>query len=201
MPENMPKFRNKIWLIFLVVLCSCTVTKFLWTKTYTETFSHFLVSRDGDYVIFLGKHYDYIFADDSDLVKEILKWKARNTLLINIERSHIAVNHNNELSGYVIIQAFASNLPEEEYIFLQALGFKKDDRGALSVKFNLSGKRYTSIGNSKIPLPALTHTYIMDIYETSGFFGNVGKITLTPLAITADTVLLVGKVLIAPFRN
>ncbi len=197
----MLKFKNKIWVVLFFILCSCTVTRFVWTKTYIETFSHFLVTDDGDYVIFLGKNYDYIFADKSDLAKEILKWKDRKILFVDIERSHITVNLDNDVGGYVIIKAFTDNLPLEDLMFLRALGFRESQSEILSVKFNLKGKRYAASGISDVPLPALTNTYITDIYETSGFFGNIGKITLTPLAITADSVLLVGKVLIAPFRN
>lgn len=205
----MPKFL-KSWLqfsfirnaafIIIFLLTSC-VTRALWDETYKESFRNFLVSENGDHVVFLGKNYHYVFNDNSSLMDELLAWKYSGLLFINIEESYIKVDLANDVSGYVIIETFNNDLMREDENFLRALGFRyNEEKYSLQIKVKLSGKRYLPSAEFQGHGDKLRRTYIADIHQSAGFFKTAAKVAITPITLTADSLYVIGEIALMPFK-
>lgn len=192
----------------LLILCallfqiSCALTSALWNDSYDETFKDFLVSQDGRYVVFLGHEYSYVLADDLGIMKEILAWKERNLLFINIDKTNFVVDHRNQVKGYVIIECVYNNITPDQEIFLKSMGFRGKGHDPLSLKLELRGVRYQPLSDSVVHAPAkLNRTYIISVHQQPGFGKRVGEVALTPITVVADSVLLFGKILLLPFSD
>jgi len=194
--------KNKFFILVavLLLLASCGITKSLWNGNYNETFRQFLVSQDGKYVVFLGKNYHYIFTDNSSVIRELLLWSNRNCLFINVEKTFLRLDLKNNVTGHVVIESFFNRLPHDDYEFLRSLGFRSEGGKALSMKINLAGKRYLPRDDLGQYLPELDRTYIVPIHYSSTFWSNVGKVALTPITVAADATILIGKIILHPFR-
>lgn len=194
--------RNKFCSLIaaFLLLASCGLTKSMWDKKYDETFRQFLVSKDGQYVVFLGKNYHYIFTDNSSAIKELLLWPNRNCLFINVEKTFLKLDLKNNVTGHVVIESFFNRLPHDDYEFLRSLGFRSENGKALSMKINLVGKRYLPRDDLGKHLPELDRTYILPIRYSSTFWGNIGKVALTPITVAADATILIGEIVLHPFR-
>jgi hypothetical protein len=173
----------------------------MWDKKYNETFRQFLVSKDGQYVVFLGKNYHYIFTDNLSAIKELLLWQNRNLLFINIEKTFLKLDLQNNVTGHAVIESFFNKLPRADYEFLRSLGFRSEDGNALSLKINLVGKRYLPRDDIGEYLPMLDRTYIVPVHYSSTFWSKVGKVALTPITVAADATILIGKIVLQPFRG
>ena len=194
--------RNKFFLLAaFLLIASCAVTKSMWDKKYNETFRQFLVSKDGQYVVFLGKNYHYIFTDNLSAIKELLLWQNRNLLFINIEKTFLKLDLQNNVTGHAVIESFFNKLPRADYEFLRSLGFRSEDGNALSLKINLVGKRYLPRDDIGEYLPMLDRTYIVPVHYSSTFWSKVGKVALTPITVAADATILIGKIVLQPFRG
>jgi len=70
----------------------------------------------------------------------------------------------------------------------------------LIIKVRLSGKRYLPkyLGNNNATTLGSGVTLPI-YYKESNFIKGVGKAAITPIAVTLDAVLLIGKVAIYPF--
>lgn len=194
---------KKYLAIFLVIfLTSCTLTHGLWMKNYKENFQHFLVSNDGNFVVFIGKSHHYILHDDSGILKQLLaSGSLRRHLFIDVERSHLNLNLQNHLTGHVTVESYFHKLPRRDYEFLRALGFRSIDNKALALKLKISGGRYLPRHDLGSNLPRLSRVYVIPIYYESGALGNFAKVALTPITVAADATLLLGKAILLPFRG
>lgn len=188
-------------LLIILFLTSCTVTKALWHRTYDETFKEFLVSRDGKLIVFLGKNYHYIFSDDSGLIKELLYWHRRDLVFINAEKTDLRLDNNNNVTGYVFIESFDMDMPRQEHIFLESLGFREMPEGSLVLKLKVAGKRYLPRNDLGQSPASFDRTYVIHIDYPTGFFGGMAKVALTPITVAADATIFIGKVLLVPFRG
>ncbi len=200
----MPLCKNKFRFFLLAaffLISSCSTVRALWDRTYTESFRQFAIGSEGNSVIFLGKNYHYIFVDKYGAIAELLTSQTRGFLFINVEKSRIAVDRKNNVSGYVMVESFFNRLPPEDDKFLRALGFRNEEGGALSLKINLEGQRFLPSNNLGPYLPLLDRTYIIPIHYQSSRLGNSGKVILTPFAAAFDALLLVKTILLLPFRG
>lgn len=196
----MLKLIKSLCLIAVLMTSSC-VTRALWEETYKESFRDFLVSENGNYAAFLGQNYHYIFSDNSGAMKELLKWKNHGALFINFEKSYLKVDSDNDVSGYAIVETFSDKLSRDEENFLRALGFEYGkDNYSLSIKIKLSGKRYMLSTQFKNQTDHLQRTYITKIHHPSGIFKTAGKIAITPLTLTADSLYAIKEIILIPFK-
>ncbi len=192
----------KIFALIVFFLFTSCVTKALWSKPYyNETFRQFLISNDGKLIVFLGKNYDYIFSDDSDVIKQILRSNRRDLLFINVKKSNLNLDRYNNIYGEVYIETFDLKLPRRDFAFLEALGFRSTDDQTLSLKLKVVGKRYLPRDDLGQYLPELDRTYVVPIKYKPGSLVNLAKVSLTPLSISADAVIVIGKSVMAPFRG
>ena len=196
------KFTSLFLCISLLFLSSCTVTKILWgDKSYQENIGQFLVGADGRYVALVGDNYHYVFSDGSGTLKQILSLNQKGILNINTKETYLKLDKNNDISGHLIISGPFSILPPEDKMTLFSLGFKPNKNDEIVVKIQISGKRYLSkyLGhNGARPTNA---AYVITVYYSpnSSFTKDVGKVAVTPIAVTLDAVLLIGKIVVSPF--
>ncbi len=198
----MQRLKNINLLLFLLLfLQTSCVTKSLWTETYPETFQNFSVSQDGSRVALVGEKYHYVFSDNSGVLKALLTWPDRGLLFIDVSKTHLDVDLNNNVYGYATIESFLNQLRPQQTLFLTSVGFRSKDGSALFLRMPLRGRRYLPRNDLQVFLPRLNRPYVVDINHEQGVLRKAGNLALTPLTVTADSVLLLGKIALIPFRG
>lgn len=198
MSKKLIKFALFLALFFIT---SC-VTKALWDNSYKEKFRQFLVSTDGRYVVFIGNKFHYVFSDETANLRDLLLWQRRDLLFINVDKSHINLDRQRNISGHVYIETFYVKLPPRETEYLRSLGFRKDEgSNVLSIKIDLKGKRFIPTENLSPYLPVLDRPYVIPIHVQNSLPSKAGKTVLTPITFSLDVALLAGKILIWPLKS
>jgi len=195
--------KNKILINFLLfaslLFSTSCITKAIWgDKSYDERVEQFYVGSDGRYVVLVGEKYHYIFTDDSGLFKTVLMLRQKGILTLDTKKSHLKLDGNNNINGNFVISGPYSILPQDDIRILRGLGFSGDKNDEVSIKIKLSGRRYAAkyIGQN---FAATSVAYTIPIYyNDSGVIKDVGKAAITPVAVTLDAVLLIGKIVIYP---
>jgi len=189
---------NSILCLALFFQSSC-VTKYIWgDKSYQEDISQFFIGADGRYVALLGDDYHYVFSDNSGVLKMILSLKQPGILTINNTRSHLKLYKNNVVEGELIFDGPFDLLDKYDARALTKIGLKPNWRNKLTVKIDLSGKRYAAKYLGPVNKVSVAHT-IKIYYNDSTALKDAGKIAITPIAVGIDAVLLIGKIAILPF--
>ncbi len=188
--------------LILISFSSCRVTKSVWDSSYNETFRQFLISQDGRMVVFVGSKYHYIFSDNTSILESILLWPGRRNLFINTEKSRIDLDRSNEVFGEIVVESYFNRMPPEDFEFLRGIGFRSSDKySPLRITLMMKGKRYLPRSDLGYNLPELQRSYVLPIHYQGGALENIGKIALTPITVAADSTLLIGQILLAPFRG
>ncbi len=193
------KFLTTAALCAGLLLQSSCVTKYIWgDKSYQEQINQFFIGADGRYVAMLGDEYHYVFSDNSGILKTILSMKQQGVLTINVTKSHLKLYANNDVKGTLVFDGPFSILDREDAKTLMRLGFSPDRRDRLTVKMDLTGKRYAAkYLNQSLSKVNTSHT-ITIYYNDSNVVKDVGKVAITPIAVGLDAVLLIGKIVISP---
>ncbi len=188
-------------ILFLFSSSSC-VTRLVWNTSYNDTFRQFLISQDGSMVIFLGSKYHYIFSDNTGILESILSWPGRRNLFINSKESRVDLDHNNVVTGQIVVESFFNRMPHEDYEYLRALGFRaKNKFSPLKIKLVMKGKRYLPRADLGYDLPELQRSYVISIHYQGDALENIGKMALTPITLATDSVLMLGSIILLPFRG
>lgn len=196
---------KKTFCIFLslLLLASCTLTKAMWRSGYEDRIQSFMLSNDGSYIVFIGGKYHYIMNDGHGFLRDILSWNMRAMLMVNTSKTVIKVDEKNHLVGEVVIETVNNNFTRERWAFLQAIGFRYDEKNNIFViKISVTGKRYLPRFDQDLPaenLPALTVPYQFFISEKMTPFKKACAAALTPITVTIDGVLMIGKVVLMPW--
>lgn len=190
----------RIFLFFSLFFLSSCITKYLWgDKSYDEEIKQFYVGSDGRYVVLVANEYHYIFTDNSGRLKEILSLK-QNGILTLSAKTFLKLDKNNNIAGTIIFEGPFDLLPQEDQIKLQLMGFLPDKKNDISIALDLTGRRYSARYINQTPSTNLNNSYIIKVYyrDDVGVAEGVGKAAITPIAVTLDAVLLIGKVVIYP---
>lgn len=181
---------------------SC-LTKALWGKNYyTENIEKFLIGADGKYIVFLGAEYHYVLADHSGILRGITSLRQNNILTINSKKTYLDLASNNDVEGYLVLQGPFGILPPEDVVMLRALGFSSDIEDNIVIKIKLVGRRYQAryLGRDLQNSSSLNAIYKIPVYYSdSSLIKGVGKAAVTPVTVTLDAVILIGKMVVAPF--
>ncbi len=185
------------------LLASCTITSALWKNGYQDRIENFVVSKDARYIVFIGDNYHYVLYDPRGFLKDILLWNMRDILIINTDKTTITVDEKNDLAGEIFIETVSKIFLREDWAFLQAVGFKYDKKNDLFfMRVKLNGKRYLPRFDQDIStanLPELSVPYQLFINEKMGPLKKVCAAALTPITVTLDGVLMMGKLVLQPF--
>jgi hypothetical protein len=172
----------------------------LWgDKHYTENIGQFLVGADGRYVALVGTNYHYVFVDNSGMFKEILALNQKGILNIDVQQTYLKLERNNDIRGHIVIKGPFNILSPQDKVTLISLGVRPDSYNNVEIKINLAGKRYSSryLGHTT-SRPTNTSYTLTVYYNSSSMAKDVGKIAITPIAVTLDAVLLIGKIVVYP---
>ncbi|MDX2082866.1 MAG: hypothetical protein SFV53_02640 [Rickettsiales bacterium] len=192
-------FINLFLFLLLTFQTSC-LTQFIWgDKSYDEEIEQFFVGSDGRSIALIGVDYHYVFSDNSGMLKNVLSLKQKSILAINPKKTKLKLDKNNNINGYIVFEGPASILPREDLRALKAWGFFPDRKDAIVIEIKLSGRRYAPryLGQS---FAKLNEIYVLKIYyNDSNLAKDVGKAAITPIAVTLDAAILIGKVVFYPF--
>ncbi|MCK4492733.1 MAG: hypothetical protein KAU26_01640 [Methylococcales bacterium] len=172
------------------------------TQHYQEEISSFLITKDSKKLIVIGKEYHYIFPAEETL-KFIATWS--NKAQIRAAFSSFNIKTDQSLSG-----TYTFNIGDKQYPLspkiknlLVSKGFKPHlgIKNMMTYKGQLQGTRYL-IGTLKIPKTLKLHkTYQVGMIEEQVLSASevTKRILLTPLALGADGIILLGGVIVSPF--
>lgn len=193
------KIIRSFFCLALLLQTSC-ITKAIWgDKHYDEKIEQFFIGADGRYVALIGNNYHYVLTDNSGILKQIFLLKQRSILTIDSKLTHLKLQPNNDIDGELVIDGPFSILPQEDINTLLRLGIRPNKHDTVIIRVQLSGKRYLPkyLGNNNattLGVGAVIPIY----YKDSNLIKGVGKAAITPIAVTLDAVLLIGKVVIYP---
>lgn len=190
----------KLFLCFFLCLQTSCVTKYIWgDKSYDEEIEQFFVGSDGRSIALIGSSYHYVFSDNSGMLKNVLSLKQKGILQIS-DKTHLKLDSNNNITGAFILEGPASILPREDLRVLKALGFEPNRKDVITIKIHLVGRRYAPRFLGQNVTNKLSDLYGIKIYYSdSNLAKDVGKAAITPIAVTLDAAILVGKVVFYPF--
>lgn len=176
--------------VFLLSINGCTLNA-VWNSSYHENISQFLISENGEKVIFIGKKYHYIFNDETNFIKNILGWKSKTKLKLSINNFYASSSYIKAVIDLKNIKS--QTLSNSELEFLSNLGFVKanNNKGIVKKSLVLRGTRYRPKPNIDYQVSNLQNTYEVEI-DNSGLFSNTTKIATTPLAVANDALLISG---------
>jgi len=161
-----------------------------------------VISEDGRMTVFLGSKYHYIFSDNTGILQNLLNWPSRRNIFINSEESRLDLGLDNIIIAEITVESYFSRMPPEDYEFLRALGFRAENKSSpLKVTLKMRGKRYLPRTDLGYNLSQLERSYMLPIHYKTGSLANLGKIAITPITIAADSLLIAGTILLAPFRG
>jgi len=189
-------------LILIFLVTSCTLTKIVWQdKSYTDNINRFLIGKDGRYLVLIGKDYHYVLTDNSKILKEFLTLEKKDALRIDQEKTNLKLNFNNEISGTLVIKGYLFSLSASDKRKILLLGVKPNYDDYIEIKIKISGKRYLAkyLGVDENSQETIQKLKIY--YDNSSLSKNVGRIAVTPITITIDAVLLIGKIALVTFTE
>lgn len=168
--------------------------------------SSFLISQDQKTLIVIGQEYHY-FLNLTPQIKGILQHPARSQM--DASFPELLLNQNHVVVGQYRLQIPVDKwdaLPVDQQTSLRQLGFAPaGSLGYYLLTGNLSGKRYGAQG-FKLPSGMSTFNkpyYVQLRYTYVPLSKTADKIISTPLAVTADGLMIVGltagAIIVAPF--
>ena len=194
------KFYKILLLVTLSLFTSCNTTSKLWRPAYNENLRSFLINANQD-IVLLGDKYNYVIDDHMHLLKDVLSSEVHRMTFINEKKTKIEVDRDNYIGGYIVIETFSNRMSRDDFLFLRSWGFSSQGAEAMSLHIPLRGVRYEmpSYLNAQQYYP-LNRVYTIRVDSSSSSIGAVGKVVLTPFTLAADTILLIGKIIAAPFN-
>lgn len=193
---------NLLLIISLLASSAC-VTKFVWgQKQYTENVTQLLIGERGQYVVLIGKEYHYVLTDSSGILATVLGLRQEELLKINIKKTYMRILSQNRIEGRVVINGPFNILPIQDIALLRARGLHEDKRGDIEIEVDVQGKRYRArpLGSQ---FAGLGGVYKIPVYYSSdsNIVKDVGRMAITPITVSLDAVLLIGKAIIYPVTH
>lgn len=170
------------------------------TRHFVEVVNTFLITQDGKNLIVAGKQHHYIFTPN-DTLKFILAWPERKRVKVTFNNFSITSDQT-VLGSYQLRIDNADNLTNETLKQLSLKGFTRSASLPLFLTYygQIQGTRYLA---DKFQLPAamqFSRTYSISMIEHQPSATEAMKrILLTPLAVAADGLLILGGVPILIF--
>jgi hypothetical protein len=169
------------------------------TRNFVEEVSSFLITEDGKNLIVIGKEHHYIFSAN-DTLKVILSWPEKKRVKASFQT--FSIRSDQTVSGmYNLDIENSQNLTAETKALLLSKGFSENKlEKRLYHSGWIQGTRYSA---DKFQVPAtmkFNQTYTIKMIESvSSASEAIKRILLTPLALTADGLLILGGVPLMTF--
>lgn len=155
---------------------------------YDETALSFLVTEDGSKLVVLGDRYHYIFDDIAPSLTHVLGGPLRT--VVGADLTKFRVRRDNAVTGDYTLRLFEQASDEQLRSAIEA-GFVAP---GLTLSGHLKGVRYSAEGFALPPATQrFTRPYVVSIIEDAES-KLAAKIVLTPLAVAADGLIVLGIV-------
>jgi hypothetical protein len=188
-------------LLLLSSSCENTYTRKLWSDNfYNEVFYYFLISKDGQFVVFLNDEFHYVFNDNSGLIQKLLLWKNSKKLYINTDETILKIFPNNNVSGKVEIDIDKDSINFNDLQNLRMFGFV-EMKEKFTIEFKVFGQRYQAKKDVTTYTPRLSSPYNIRIYSDLTNGQKIAKASLSPLTLVIDAIMISGRILTFPFMN
>jgi len=190
--------RPILYLCLATLLCGC-VTEWLWKgsiehATYKERVSSVLISQDGKTLAVIGKDHHYLFEAPPIITSTLTSdYQKFTTATFGTFSVAVVWDGSEAIMGSYSLQIDPSATAEVRKS-AKGVGFAEDAEGGLKVQGVLHGIRYGA-GNVSIESRAhrLTREYYVEVSAPSKA-DPTAKVLLTPLAVLADGVIVMGLV-------
>ena len=188
-------------LLLLSSSCENTYTRKLWSDNfYNEVFYYFLISKDGQFVVFLNDEFHYVYNDNSGLIQKLLLWKNSKKLYINTDETILKIFPNNNVSGKVEIDIDKDSINFNDLQNLRMFGFV-EMKEKFTIEFKVFGQRYQAKKDVTTYTPRLSSPYNIRIYSDLTNGQKIAKASLSPLTLVIDAIMISGRILTFPFMN
>ena len=104
------------------------------------------------------------------------------------------------MQGIVKINIDKSNINLQDLSILYSLGFIAKSE-IFTLDFKVYGQRYQAKQDITDKLPRLSTSYNISIYYDLTTTQKITKVSLSPLTIALDAILISGKILTFPFQE
>ncbi|MFM7620098.1 MAG: hypothetical protein ACKO47_00640 [Alphaproteobacteria bacterium] len=190
------------WLLINLGSCKETITQKIWSDNFfNEVFYEFLISKDGQFIIFLNNQYHYVFNDHLGKIKQLILWKkSRELLHINIDKTELNIDKDNNLLGNVVVDADITSLNKNDLNLLRNIGFEKNN-DKMTIIFRVFGKRYLSTSQITNHVGRLSAPYNIRVFYQLKTKQKIAKASLTPITILLDSLYISGSILSFPFKD
>lgn len=163
------------------------------SRTLFEEVSSFLITQDGKNLIVVGKQHHYIFTAN-DTLKFILTSPEKKR--VKAVFNDFSISSDQSVYGSYTLTVPLQGLPAETTKLLIAKGFTNNPtQKNLIYQGSVQGTRYLA---DKFQLPAtmlLNQKYTITMHESyASASATIERILLTPLAIAADGLLILGGI-------
>ncbi len=171
------------------------------SRTFVEEINSFLITQDGKNLIVVGQQHHYIFTP-SDTLKFILT--APEKKYVKASFNTFSISSDQSVYGsYTLTVDAKQGLPAETGKLLIAKGFTNNPtQKNLTYHGSVQGTRYLA---DKFQLPAtlqLNQKYTINMRESyTSASATMERILLTPLAIAADGLLILGGIPVLIFAG
>jgi hypothetical protein len=179
--------RGTLSSLALCSLSGCLTSKLYEPRKYKEIAWSFLMTEDGSQLIVLGKSYHYVFNHITPSLRQVLVSPLRRMVMTSL--SEFYVTRDNVVTGDYTLRLSTEASEEERRQAIDA-GFGAPE---LNLSGHLEGIRYSAEGfAARADTQEFTRPYVVIIREEDSRSRLAGKILLTPIAVAADGVLVIG---------
>jgi hypothetical protein len=165
------------------------------SHSFMEEVSSFLITKEGNKLIVIGKEHHYIF-ESNDTLKFILQWSEKKRVKASFSSFNIKTDQS-LLGSYDLSVHIGKDLSSETKALLIAKGFTENTAlKILNYHGTLQGERYLA-DNVKIPVTMqLNKKYHINMIEDASVSASrvAKRILLTPIALLADGLLVIGGI-------
>lgn len=181
--------------LILLTTTGCFTKKFIesdfYTGRYQELVDIFLVTGDKSKLVLLGEKYHYIFDADASVAKIL---NSSCLPLISIIFTDLRVKKDNRIIGNFTLTLALEEATDEQKKSAMDVGFAYDGKKLfMDMSGKLEGIRYSAAGFAEGSLGYKSNgPNYLDIVEETAELNTAGKILLTPIAVLADGVLVLG---------
>lgn len=170
---------------------------------YKERIISFYINPKGNEVVFIGQKYHYIFNNDTPKFIDML----RNKEFLNLQQNNLEIRtriHGENLERVysdITVKISKIGLTPQQNSWLTSRRYTNIYfPEALYVNnYRIGGKRYLSNPQVNQSVKKLNQPIDLEIEESHIAKGDtLRKIAMTPLAVGADAVLVVGAVILSP---
>jgi hypothetical protein len=155
-------------------------------STSTDELKSFLLAQDGSLLVVAGSKYHFMFSLNEPL-RSILKWQKRARIQPTFNT--ILVSANQKIESSFRFSVANENLTTADRAFLKQHEFSLV-ANAWHYNDTLKGTRYAA-GNVQLPQAVLFNKpFAIKMQEPDGLPETAMKVALTPLTVTADTIMV-----------